>query len=315
MLVQQTSRLLHQQNKVSLLFKLDITKAFDSVSWPFFIEVMQQMGFGQIWRDIICGLLGSSFTQVLLNGCPGNRIQNRRGLRQGNPLSPMLFILVMDVLGLLFSKAEEAGLLQLLSNRKKLHRISIYVDDVALFLHPTQEDISISLEILELFGNASGLRNNAQKSNIFPIRCSQHTILGVQNCLPCEIASFPCKYLGLPLSLRKLNKHQFLPLVDKIANKLPNWKTGLMNRAGRRVLVQHVLTGMSAAMPIDFPKWAIVAIDKIRRGFLWTGRKEAKGGHCMVAQGKVCMPMNLGGLGISSFPELCWALRMRWLYG
>jgi hypothetical protein len=315
MLVQQTSRLLHQQNKVSLLFKLDITKAFDSVSWPFLIEVMQQMGFGQIWRDIICGLLGSSFTQVLLNGCPGNRIQNRRGLRQGNPLSPMLFILVMDVLGLLFSKAEEAGLLQLLSNRKKLHRISIYVDDVALFLHPTQEDISISLEILELFEDASGLRNNAQKSNIFPIRCSQHTILEVQNCLPCEIASFPCKYLELPLSLRKLNKDQFLPLVDKIANKLPNWKTGLMNRAGRRVLVQHVHTGMSAAMPIDFPKWAIVAIDKIRRGFLWTGRKEAKGGHCMVAQGKVCMPMNLGGLGISSFPELCWALRMRWLYG
>jgi hypothetical protein len=77
MLVQQTSRLLHQQNLTSLLFKLHITKAFDSVSWPFLIEVMQQMGFGQLWRDIICELLGSSTTQVLLNECPGKRIQQR----------------------------------------------------------------------------------------------------------------------------------------------------------------------------------------------------------------------------------------------
>ena len=52
------------------------------------------------------------------------------------------------------------------------------------------------------------------------------------------------------------------------------------------------------------------AIDKIRRGFLWRGQKEARGGHCLVAWGRVCRPLQLGGLGISSFPELCWALRM-----
>jgi hypothetical protein len=80
MLVQQTSRLLHQQKKASLLFKLDITKAFDLVSWPFLIDVMEHFGFGQIWRDIICGLLSSSSTQVLLNGFPGNGTKHRRGL-------------------------------------------------------------------------------------------------------------------------------------------------------------------------------------------------------------------------------------------
>jgi hypothetical protein len=74
MLVQQTSRLLHHQKKACLLLKLDITKAFDSVSWPFLIEVMKQLGFGQIWRDIICGLLAYSSTQVLLNGFPGKHI-------------------------------------------------------------------------------------------------------------------------------------------------------------------------------------------------------------------------------------------------
>lgn len=75
---------------------------------------------------------------MLLYGFSGQPmpIKHQRGLCQGDPLSPMLFILVMDVLGVLFTKAEEVGLLQQLSVKKKLNRISMYADDVALFLHP-----------------------------------------------------------------------------------------------------------------------------------------------------------------------------------
>jgi hypothetical protein len=68
------------------------------------------------------------------------------------------------------------------------------------------------------------------------------------------------------------------------------------------------------AMAVNIPPWAIKAIDKIRRGFLWRGRKEARGGHCLVAWGRVCRPLQLGGLGISSLKELIWALHMRWLW-
>ena len=111
MLVQQTARFLHQQKQPRILLKLDISKAFDSVSWPFLLEVMQHLGFGPIWRDLVSGLLASSSTQVLLNGIPGNSIVHQRGLRQGDPLPPMLFILVMDVLGHMVSKAANEGLL------------------------------------------------------------------------------------------------------------------------------------------------------------------------------------------------------------
>ena len=83
MLVQQTARFLHQQKQPRILLKLDISKAFDSVSWPFLLEILQQLGFGQIWRDIMSGLLSSSSTQVLLNGIPGDHISHRRGLQQG----------------------------------------------------------------------------------------------------------------------------------------------------------------------------------------------------------------------------------------
>jgi hypothetical protein len=194
--------------------------------------------------------------------------------------------------------------------------VSTYADDVVLFLCPTPTYIDLTLSILQLFGDASWLHNNVQKSNVYPIRCSKEVLLEVQSWLPCEISTFPCRYLGLPLSLHKLTRQQFQPFVDKIADQLPNWKADLMTRAGRRVQVQHVLTSMTVylAMAVDIPQWGLDAIDKIRRGFQWRGRKEAKGGHCLVAWGKVCRPLKLGGLGISSFPELCWALRLRWLW-
>jgi hypothetical protein len=136
MLVQQTARCLHQHKQPHFLLKFDISKTFDSVNWPFMLEVLHRMGFVQIWRDIISGLLYNSTTQVLFNGIPGTRIFRRRGLQQGNILSPMIFILVMDVLGHMIAKAVVEGMLQPLARRALQHRISLYVDDVVLFLRP-----------------------------------------------------------------------------------------------------------------------------------------------------------------------------------
>jgi hypothetical protein len=208
----------------------------------------------------------------------------------------------MDVLGILLSQAEEAGLLQHLSRTTIPHQISMYADDVALFLHPTAVDISITLDILHLFGEASGLHNNENKSNVYPIQCSDEDIMVVQNLLPCELSTFPCHYLGLPLSIYKLTKDQVQPIVDKIAAQLPNWKADLLTWACRRIQVQHVLTGMIIylAMAIDFPSWALDAIDKIKKGFIWRGHKEANGGHCLLCWGRVCRPLKMGGLGISN---------------
>ena len=118
------------------------------------------------------------------------------------------------------------------------------------------------------------------------------------------------------MSLRKLSKAQIQPIIDKIADQLPGWKADLLTRAGRKVLVQFVLTSMLVylVMAMDLPPWALKAIDKIRRGFLWKGRKDVNGGHCLLAWPKVARPQELGGLGISSLQQLGWALRMRWLW-
>lgn len=85
------------------------------------------------------------------NGTPGEVIQHRRGLRQGDPLSLMLFIFVMDILNWMVAKASQEGLLQPFLRRPTQHRISLYADDVALFLQPTAADINLMLQILSLW--------------------------------------------------------------------------------------------------------------------------------------------------------------------
>jgi hypothetical protein len=106
MLVQQTIKVLHRRKISSLFLKLDISKAFDFVAWSFLLEILSYLGFGDSWCNLINNLLLTASTQVILNGEPEDFIYHQRGCRQGDPLSPMLFILGMDVLNGLFTKAE-----------------------------------------------------------------------------------------------------------------------------------------------------------------------------------------------------------------
>jgi hypothetical protein len=104
-----------------------------------------------------------------------------------------------------------------------------------------------------------------------------------------------CKYLGLPLSVKKLPRSSFTELIDKIADKLPGLKVAIINPAGRATLVKSVLTTTPIyhLIALHCPKRVIKAIDKIRRGFLWKERTNVRGGHCNVGWAKVCKPIKM----------------------
>lgn len=148
--VQLTCRWLHAQHCPTVLLKIDLAKAFDSVAWPFLLEAVEHAGLPQRWRNWISAMLCTASTRVLVNGCPGRRICHARGLRQGDPLSPLLFVLVMEVLNALIHEADRRGIFSPLPGKIK-HRASIYADDLVIFLTPDTSDFVNLRRILNLF--------------------------------------------------------------------------------------------------------------------------------------------------------------------
>ena len=130
------------------------------------------------------------------------------------------------------------------------HRVSLYADDVAIFLAPTRSDLETATALLNCFGGASGLKNNVDKCVAMPIRCQQAHIDTMTATFPCQIAHFPCSYLGLPLSYKRLAKAGLQPTLDKIIKRCPTWKAHLMARQGRLILIKSALC-VNPSLPLD----------------------------------------------------------------
>jgi len=251
----------------------------------------------------------------MVNGSRTPFFRHKKGLRQGDPLSPM-FILALEPLQRILSFVEEHSLITPVASQSAKFRVSLYADDAAIFVNPVRQEVHAIKEILNIFGEVPSLHINLNKLVAYPIRCDNIAVNDIMQDMPCTIKTFPCKYLGLPLSLRKLRRVEVQPLIDRVASKLPAWKEKLMDKAGRLTLVKSVLS----AMPVYFltvfslPKWAIKKIDKIRRSFLWKGEENASGGHCLVNWKKCKLPKELGGLGILDLQMFSRALRLRWIW-
>jgi hypothetical protein len=287
----------HKRKAAAVVLKLDFAKAFDSISWQSLRAVLEVRGFPPLWCDWMDAIFSTSKSAVLLNGIPGRWIDLKRGLRQGDPLSPYLYLLMGDLLQRMVQNDDV--LLHPLADGVPCPVLQ-YADDTLVIFRADGAAAARLRCILDQFAQATGLVINFSKSTMVPMHLNAEDTSAIQTVLGCRVEGFPQTYLGLPLSCDKLRMVHFAPLIAKIDKYLSGWISLLLSSGGRIVLLNAVLDALPAyAMgALELPPALLRAIDALRRAFLWNFSGRASGARCLVAWDLVCRPKEIGGLGI-----------------
>jgi hypothetical protein len=192
-----------------MLIKLDLSKAFDRANWKYLRAVLDSFGFDQGWINWILNLTSSAFFSILVNGVPSQPFSPSRGIRQGDPLSPFLFVLMAEGLGRYIKAAVLEGSLKGLP----LHNIqpapshSQFVDDTLLLNSPTAREAIKLNSILSDFSEASGMVLNLDKSKIFFFNTPSCIQIHISRLLGIPRSSLPSNYLGVPLGWNDYSLH------------------------------------------------------------------------------------------------------------
>ncbi|KAL0288762.1 UNVERIFIED_CONTAM: putative ribonuclease H protein [Sesamum radiatum] len=296
--------------------KVDLRKAYDTVEWDFLSAVLHLFGFPDIFIGWIEECVSTPMFSVCINGNPHGFFKGSRGLRQGDPMSPFLFVLIMEVLQLMLQqlidqnegfsfhwRCKEIGLFQL-----------CFADDLLLFCKADVVSVQILRHGLDEFAKLSGLHANPQKSQLILSRSAQAMREHLTAALQFQEGHLPLRYLGLPLLASRLSISDCQTLLLKIDSRIKGWDSIQLSFAGRLQVIKSVLMSLNVywAMAFILPKGVIRAVEKKMRNFLWKGNSVV--GYPKVAWSDVCRPIEEGGLGIRDILALNKALMSRHLW-
>jgi hypothetical protein len=223
--------------------KLDMSKAYDRVEWAFLEAVMVKMGFSRRWIDMIMECVKTVSYAVLVNGSPMGHIIPSRGLRQGDPLSPYLFIICAEALSAMLRRAESKGVITGVPTSKNGPRIShlFFADDSLLFCKANMVEWRRLTKILDKYEEASGQKLNKEKTSLF---FSRNTPMDrraeISQLLGLPASNSYDKYLGLPTLVGKSRVQAFKSIKDRVWNCIHNWKVKFLSQAGKEVLLKAV---------------------------------------------------------------------------
>jgi hypothetical protein len=256
---------------------------------------------------------------ILVNGSFEGFFGSSRGLRQGDSLSPLLFLLIMEVLSRLLPKTEEASLIRgfqagmLGGNEVRISHL-LFAHDTIVFCDSAPEQVFHIRKVLSCFEAITGLHVNLTKSEMVPVGVVD-SMQPLADLLCCHIGALPMLYLGMPIGAqyKALNVWNFV--LEKIERRLANWQTLYLSKGGRLTLLKSIL----ASFPTYFlslftiPISVAQRIEKLQRNFLWGGMGDTQKYH-LVSWDQICSPIPYGGLGVKNLSLFNKALLGKWLW-
>lgn len=284
-------------------FKVDLQKAYDTVSWEFLEFCLLKFGFHKIMVNWIMVCLKSASFSICVNGESHGFFKAKRGLRQGDPISPYLFTLVMEVLTLMIKR--QVSMEEKFKYHwgcKKLKITSLcFADDLMLFCHGDKVSASVIRRALDEFCLSSGLRPNMNKSTIYFGNVTEVVKQKIKLVMPFNEGILPVKYLGIPLDSNRIARSDCTMLLESVKRRIDCWQNKQLSFAGRLQLIASVLSSLNVYWASIFilPKGICDDIDKMLKRFLWH-TNEGKSFKFSVSWKEVCMQKSEGGLGLKS---------------
>ncbi|KAJ9559867.1 hypothetical protein OSB04_005027 [Centaurea solstitialis] len=320
LIANETIDFLKRSKKKSLIFKVDFEKAYDTVEWSFLFEAMENMGFGSKWIRWVKGCLSSARISVLVNGSPTSEFPMERGLRQGDPIAPFLFLIVAEGLHIMVEEALSKGLFKGVKVGSKEIQVSHlqFADDAVFLGEWNAENLENLIKILHCFHKVSGLKMNLSKSKLFGVGIREEEVQSWAHHLGCGYGELPFIYLGLPVGANMRCESNWTRVIEKSKNKLSAWRAKILSFGGRRTLVKSVLGSVSLYFFALFrtPEKVLKILERVRRSFFWGGGggedEIVKRGLAWVNWEKALGSFRNGGLNIGGLKDLNRSLLGKW---
>ncbi|KAL9669643.1 hypothetical protein QQ045_007190 [Rhodiola kirilowii] len=285
--------------------KLDISKAYDRVEWDFLEVLMQRLGFPEEWNSKVMSCVKTVSYVVRVNDFVTEEIKPARGIRQGDPLSPFLFLICSEWLNLKVKEYQRRRKLKGVKISKDGPEIThmLFADDSMFFLQATPENASNLKRILEDYEKLSGQKINLDKSEIFFGRnVAENVKRTISASLGVKQVETLSKYLGLPIAFGNNRTEMFKDIIGRVWKKMQGWKEKSLSIGGKEVLIKSIVQAMPTYTMSCFkiPDSLIKRIVSMISNFWWSNSKDGRGIHWCNYR-KLCRDKMEGGVG---FKEL-----------
>ena len=308
-----------QGNRHLAALKLDMNKAYDRVSWQFILKVLTAYGFPAFWVRLIHQCITTVSYRIMINGVASETFTPQCGLRQGDPLSPYLFLFCMDVFSRMTSLGGAIRKIQGISTRRGGPSIShLFFADDAMFFFKASPTVCANLKgIIDRFCMISGQMVNLQKSFVkFSPNVSTETQLELKTLLSMESKESIGTYLGVSVDINGPKVQHFTPLLDSIASKITGWQHRSLSQPAKLIIINSILvaTIMHHLSVFPLPGTIVNKIDSMLIRFFWLNA-QSQGIHWRKKE-ILQLPRGSGGLGIRSIGPFNDALLMKrvWRY-
>ncbi|XP_074314348.1 uncharacterized protein LOC141649561 [Silene latifolia] len=282
------------------MFKIDLQKAYDTVEWCFIENILDELHFPPEFKAMLLQCITTTTFSFSMNGEMFGYFQGKRGLRQGDPLSPLIFTLCMEYLTrtLQYATSKYEFKFHPMCKEQRLTSL-MFADDVMLFSKGDATSMMLLLRSFATFSSATGLQVSTTKSTAFFRNVPEQLKRDILQVSGYSEGSIPFTYLGMPIQTTRLKKHDCECLVDKICARINGYGARKFSYAGRLVIVKSVLNTLHSywASLFVIPKGITKRIEAVCRNFLWDNSADYRRAP-LVAWDSVCRPKDEGGLGL-----------------